>query len=204
LATLISAAQAWKILRMSDPAHWIDAAWLIFFGYWLVSGFRLNKMKRSEPSSQRFSRPALTIAILVLLYAAAYRWDILNGPFVPMVWWVPYFTAVLTWIGMAVAVWARYHLGRYWSASVALREGHRLIRSGPYERIRHPIYTGIVTMLAATVLAVDRYRALIAFGLILAGIIWKARKEEALLASEFGSEFEEHRRHTGFFLPRFS
>ncbi len=189
---------------MSDPAHWIDAAWLIFFVYWLISGFQLNKMKRSEPLSQRFSRPALTITILVLLYSAAYRWDFLNGPFVPRAWWLPYFTAVLTWIGMGVAIWARYQLGRYWSVSVALREGHRLIRSGPYERIRHPIYTGIVTMLGATVLAVDRYRALIAFGLILAGIIWKARKEEALLAGEFGSEFDEHRRRTGFFLPRLS
>lgn len=189
---------------MLEPAHWIDAAWLIFFVYWLVSGFRLNKMKRSEPSSQKFGRPALTMAFLVLLYAAAYRWEFLNAPFIPGVWWRPYFTVALTWIGMAMAVWARYHLGRYWSGSVALREEHRLIRSGPYARIRHPIYTGIIIMLAATVVAVDRYRALIAFVLILVGIIWKARKEEALLASEFGSEFDEHRRHTGFFLPRFS
>jgi protein-S-isoprenylcysteine O-methyltransferase Ste14 len=50
---------------------------------------------------------------------------------------------------------------------------------------------------------VDRYRALGVFTVILAGTIWKARKEEALLAGEFGPEFAEHRRRTGFLFPRF-
>jgi len=57
-------------------------------------------------------------------------------------------------------------------------------------------------MLAASVLAVDRYRALVVFAVILAGIVWKARKEEALLAGEFGPEFAEYRRRTGFLFPR--
>ena len=58
-------------------------------------------------------------------------------------------------------------------------------------------------MWAGSVLAVDRYRALVVFVVLLeAGIIWKASKEEALLAGEFGPEFAEHRRRTGFLFPR--
>jgi protein-S-isoprenylcysteine O-methyltransferase Ste14 len=55
-----------------------------------------------------------------------------------------------------------------------------------------------------TALAVGRYRALLAFVIILLGFTWKSKKEEALLAGQFGEAFEEHHRHTGFFLPRFS
>ncbi len=187
---------------MFDTTWWIDSAWLIFLFYWFVSAFRVNRMKRREPPVQRFGRLALTIVLLVLLYSAAFRWDVLNGPFVPKIWWLPYFAIALTWIGLAITIWARYHLGRFWSGTVALREEHQLIRSGPYARIRHPIYTGILTMWAGSVLAVDRYRALVVFAVIFAGIIWKARKEEALLAGEFGPEFAEHRRRTGFLFPR--
>lgn len=188
---------------MFDPTWWIDSAWTIFLVYWFIAAFRVNRMRRREPLGQRFARLGPTIVILLAFYWVAFRWDILNGPFVPKVWWLPYFAAGLTWVGLALTIWARYHLGKFWSGTVALREEHQLIRSGPYARIRHPIYTGILTMWAATVLAVDRYRALVLFVVILAGTIWKARKEEALLASEFGDAFEKHRRHTGFLFPRF-
>jgi protein-S-isoprenylcysteine O-methyltransferase Ste14 len=57
---------------------------------------------------------------------------------------------------------------------------------------------------AGTALAIGRYRALAAFAIILAGFIWKSKREEKLLASQFGSAFDEHRRHLGFILPRFS
>jgi protein-S-isoprenylcysteine O-methyltransferase Ste14 len=105
---------------------------------------------------------------------------------------------------VAFAIWARHHIGRFWSASVALKTGHELIRSGPYRRIRHPIYTGILLALAGTTLAVGRYRGIVAFAIILASLIRKSKQEEALLAGQFGPAFEEHRRQTGFFLPRLS
>jgi protein-S-isoprenylcysteine O-methyltransferase Ste14 len=40
--------------------------------------------------------------------------------------------------------------------------------------------------------------------MFLVGFSRKARKEESFLAAEFGAAFDEHRRHTGFFLPRIS
>jgi len=49
-----------------------------------------------------------------------------------------------------------------------------------------------------------RYRGIVAFAIILVGFIWKSKREEPLLAGQFGSAFDEHRRHTGFFLPRLS
>jgi len=68
----------------------------------------------------------------------------------------------------------------------------------------HPIYTGTLTAVLGTTLAVGRYRALIAFAMILAALVAKSRQEEKLLDAQFGPAFEEHCRHTGFFPPRLS
>lgn len=87
---------------------------------------------------------------------------------------------------------------------MAIREDHQLIRSGPYARIRHPIYTGILAALAGSALVLGTFRGVAAFIFVLFALSYKARREEALLAREFGAAFDDHRRQTGYFLPRFS
>jgi len=110
----------------------------------------------------------------------------------------------LTGAGVAMAIWARWHLGENWSAMVTLKEGHELIRSGPYRRIRHPIYSGMLVGLLGTALALGEYRGLIAFGIALVNYYLKAKKEERFLFEEFGDKFSEHTQHTGMFLPKWS
>jgi protein-S-isoprenylcysteine O-methyltransferase Ste14 len=180
----------------------ISLPWMIFLAYWIVASFRVNRMEREEPRGEKLLRLFLAVAGWYLLSVNDPRFGVLNRRFVRFHFWVFILGAVLTWAGVAFAIWARYHIGRFWSASVALKTGHELIRSGPYSRIRHPIYTGILLALAGTTLAVGRYRGGLAFAIILASLIRKSKQEEALLAEQFGPAFEEHRRHTGFLLPR--
>ena len=52
-----------------------------------------------------------------------------------------------TFAGILFAWWVRIHLGRLWSGAITRKEGHRVVDSGPYGLVRHPIYTGL---LAAT------------------------------------------------------
>jgi protein-S-isoprenylcysteine O-methyltransferase Ste14 len=83
-----------------------------------------------------------------------------------------------------------------------LKENHQLIQSGPYARVRHPIYSGLLLALIGTALFVGEWRA--AFGVLLVFLAhgWKARREEALLAGQFGASYEEYRKPTGSLLPR--
>jgi protein-S-isoprenylcysteine O-methyltransferase Ste14 len=187
-----------------EPAYAIEVPWLIFVAYWLVAGFRVNKMERREPAGSLASRILVMVPAYWLLFSDDPNLGFLNGRFIPDKEWTFALGTALTWLGVAWAIWARYHIAQFWSATVALRRGHQLIRTGPYAHIRHPIYTGILTAVLGTALVAGRYRALVAFVAMLAGFIWKSRQEEKLLASQFGPAFEEHRRHTGFFLPRFS
>jgi protein-S-isoprenylcysteine O-methyltransferase Ste14 len=185
-----------------SPDTALGLAWLIFLGYWLIARFRVNRMELSEPGGALLLRVLIMAGAYWLLFQQDPYFGVLNHRFVPRDDRIVLVGVLLTWSGVAFAIWARYHLGKFWSATVALREGHQLIRSGPYANIRHPIYTGMLTAVLGTTLAVGRYRALIAFVVILAGFIAKSRQEEKLLDAQFGPAFEEHRRHTGFFLPR--
>src|SRR5437870_1619116 len=45
--------------------------------------------------------------------------------------------------GLGFCWWARLYLGRLWSASVTRKTGHRIVDTGPYGIVRHPIYTGL-------------------------------------------------------------
>jgi protein-S-isoprenylcysteine O-methyltransferase Ste14 len=182
----------------------IGAAWMVFGVYWLAAALRLNRMKKREPSRDRLLRFIVMGIAFVLLYGSDSRLGILNARFIPRLPWIRQLGAALTCLGIAFAIWARYHIGRSWSSTVSLRADHQLIRTGPYSCIRHPIYTGIILALFGTVLAIGRYRAIVALAIMLIGFIWKARREETLLSTEFGPACEEHKRLTGFFFPRFS
>ena len=187
-----------------NPDSALGLAWLVFLGYWAIARFSVNRMERPEPGGTLIFRVLIMAGAYWLLFQRDPRFGILNRHFVPYDDRIVLAGVLLTWSGVAFAIWARYHLGKFWSATVALREGHQLIRSGPYANIRHPIYTGMLTAALGTTLAVGRYRALLAFIVILAAFIAKSRQEEKLLDAQFGPAFEQHRRDTGFFLPRLS
>jgi protein-S-isoprenylcysteine O-methyltransferase Ste14 len=192
---------------MSGMIDWdmaIEVPWLIFLAYWILARLRVNKMERQEPGGEVLARMAVMVAAFYFLWESDPRFGVLNERFIPRRDWIFAAGSALTWVGVAFAIWARYHLAQYWSATVALRAGHQLIRTGPYSRIRHPIYTGMLMAVFGTVLAIGRYRGLVTFALVLAGFIWKSKREEKLLAGQFGEAFEEHRQRTGFFLPRLS
>jgi len=84
----------------------------------------------------------------------------------------------LCFAGFAFCWWARIHLGRLWSAFVTLKAEHRIVDTGPYGIVRHPIYTGII--LATVAVGILKGTAYAAAGalLVILGFWIKARLEE--------------------------
>ncbi len=186
------------------PQQMIYGSWLLFGIYWFVSAFRAKKTEKREPSAERLGHMILMTAGYLLLFQHNDNWGVLNQRFLPDIPWIARLGAAITLAGVLFAIWARRNLGRNWSAAVTIKQGHQIIRSGPYAYIRHPIYTGMLTAVIGSALATGEYRGLLAFAIILFGFFRKARKEEALLAANFGEPFLKHKQRTGFFLPRFS
>lgn len=177
--------------------------WYVFGFYWLVSSLRLKPIKATEKSADRLVTVIVMVLAFGLLFSERTRIGFLQVRFVPTEARIAWAGILLTWLGTAIAIWARYCLGEYWSARVTLKEDHKLIRTGPYAYVRHPIYTGMLLGMIGAALVVGEWRGLVAVLLALGAHSRKAAREEALLTTEFGSEYLDYRRHTGALFPQF-
>jgi protein-S-isoprenylcysteine O-methyltransferase Ste14 len=176
--------------------------WYVFGAYWAVSWLRVKRTKTMEKPRDRLLTIGIVVVAFNLLFANWMRIGPLRLRFVPDEPWIGWIGITLTWVGVAIAVWARYCIGVYWSARVTLKEGHQLIRSGPYAFVRHPIYTGMFLGTAGAALVAGEWRGIVAVILLLAAHSLKALREEALLTKEFGDQYMSYRKHTGFLFPR--
>lgn len=188
----------------TPPGPLIACSWLLFAAYWLFAAWGAKRPAKKESFGERFLHIAVLAVGFFMFYGDAFRFGVLNRRFLPDELWIAWAGAVITLLGVLFAIWARFTIGKEWSAEVQIKEGHQLISNGPYAHIRHPIYTGILLALCGTAIAISEYRAILGVVLFLVGFIRKAKKEERFLAGEFGLAFDEHRRRTGFFLPRFT
>ncbi len=179
------------------------APWYALLIYWAFSALHLKRIKVSEDPAGRLWHIGIMVLVFMLLYSDRLALGPLGWRFVPesaLVWAPGIF---LTYVGAALALWARYSLGQYWSGRVTLKEDHQLIRVGPYAHVRHPIYSGLLLAMAGTALVVGEWRGVLAVLLAVIEFSRKAAKEEALLATEFGDQYREYRRQAGFLTPRF-
>jgi protein-S-isoprenylcysteine O-methyltransferase len=108
--------------------------------------------------------------------------------------------AILTVSSISFAIWARIHLGRNWSSSPAVKEGHELVTSGPYRYVRHPIYTGILTAAFAAALT----GATFGFGLFLVYLVMilpRLDKEERIMLELFPDQYPPYQARTKRLVP---
>jgi len=158
---------------------------------------------RSRPASPRISSAAAGwLGILLCLAGLA----CLAVPFRPAGFLSPIVTiipAMLIAPPSVVLVWsARKHLGTNWRAGASLDESHILVKSGPYERMRHPIYASLLGMVIATAFAWSWWPlGTAATILTLIGIELRVKAEEHILEKYFQDEFVEYKSATRAFFP---
>jgi protein-S-isoprenylcysteine O-methyltransferase Ste14 len=108
---------------------------------------------------------------------------------------------IITLLGIGFAIWARIYLGKNWSSMPAIKVDHELIRSGPYNLVRHPIYAGVLFGLAGTVIIIGEPLALVGLFLVLLAFLWKIRMEEKYLQAEFGDAYAAYKREVPALIP---
>jgi protein-S-isoprenylcysteine O-methyltransferase Ste14 len=180
----------------------LDIPWLIFGAYWLISARNLKPVKTREPVANRAVHIILVATAGVLLFTKLPALTVLRHHFVPQSPAIYDLGLAMSFAGVALAIWARYHIGQYWSARVTVKHDHKLIQTGPYARMRHPIYSGLLLGLSGTALAIGRWSALLAVFAIMLLHCSKAIREQRLMEKEFGEQYRDYRRRTGFLLPR--
>ena len=176
--------------------------WFVFAGTFL-----LRKNPPSPPDKKREPGSLFGVALQGVSFGIV--WGVRRAMFTPIVAGsepITIVASVLT-IGVAVgSVWlvmlAVKTLGKEWSLTARLVEGHKLATSGPYAFVRHPIYTGMLGMLVATGLAISHWAALpIALVIFFIGTTIRVRSEEKLLREAFGEQFENYARSVRAIVP---
>jgi protein-S-isoprenylcysteine O-methyltransferase Ste14 len=106
-------------------------------------------------------------------------------------------------MGLAITWWARLHLGRLWSGNVTRKADHRIVDTGPYGLVRHPIYTGLLLALYATALDRGTIWALLGAAVATAAFVVKAQLEERFLRDELGAAgYDAYRGRVAMLVPR--
>ena len=94
-------------------------------------------------------------------------------------------------------------LGRNWSVTLEIRKDHKLVTSGVYQTIRHPMYSAILLISAAQVFLIHNWIAgfssLVAFALL---CLFRIPHEEAMMREQFGEEYNAYSRNSGRIFPK--
>ena len=185
-------------LLLGNP---IPLLWLAWFMYWCFGAGKLKAIERRESAMRRASHaiPMVVAALLFLLPARSL--GMLAAPIIARSGIGYGIGLTLVMLGLGFAVQARRHLGANWSAMVTLKHEHSLIRSGPYQYLRHPIYTGMLAAFAGSALALGEWRGLLAMLLVVVALLVKLRREECLMLEHFGTAYADYRRASWALLP---
>ncbi len=169
---------------------------------WLAAAALGGKaVHRREPLLLTLEHGGAIFAAALLVGLPRLPGGLLGGAFLPRSELGFFAGAALLVGGLALALWARLHLGTNWSGTVTLKAGHELVRTGPYALVRHPIYTGLISGFLGSALARAEWRGLLAL-LLVAFTHWrKAHREERWLGERFGAAYRRYREEVPMLVP---
>jgi len=191
----------------------ILGSWTAFILVWVVASFGAKRDIRGGGVSSVLYRSFILQVIGVVLvvftalrvvtgtdrYAMAGATIFRNGIFMPPLafGWI---AAALVVLGVLFAIWARINLGRNWSSAPAVKENPKLVTSGSYRFVRHPIYTGVLLAAFGTALTGTAF----GIGLFLIALVMfslRINKEEKIMLGLFPNEYTSYQAHTKRLIP---
>jgi protein-S-isoprenylcysteine O-methyltransferase Ste14 len=191
------------------------AFWILLGGVLVMRSYFAIRVRRAgervTPDREAIEREGRVLfAVRVLLFFLLIAW--LAAYAISPSWMglfsIP-FPEWLRWAGFALGIaslglwsWTQVALGKEWSPQLQLREEHHLVTTGPFARIRHPLYTAMAGYGASLALVTANW-VFVALALAaIAGTVARVPKEEQMMLDEFGEEYQAYMRRTGRFIPK--
>jgi protein-S-isoprenylcysteine O-methyltransferase Ste14 len=170
--------------------------WIAFWIYWFAAAATGIKAGRTRWGRFVGVRIAVIVLAVLLIRSNTFR----GGPTITRDPWLQAVGLVVFVSGLALAVWARRYLGRNWGMPMSEKADPELVTAGPYRKVRHPIYSGIILAMVGTAIAVSWFWL---FAVILLGgyFFYSALMEERYMAGVFPDTYPAYKRSTKMLVP---
>lgn len=185
---------------MTAPNTILVFLWLCFYTYWLISAIGIKRNIRASGRSERAGlRILIFVAIIFVLRVPVIRQAFRHYELTHSNPAIQSAGIVLCVVGLAFAVWARRHIGRNWGQPMTFKEGHELVKTGPYRFVRHPIYAGILFAMLASALVSPFF--FIPFIFLAFYFVHSARTEQRIMLEHFSDQYRAYMKQTKVLIP---
>jgi protein-S-isoprenylcysteine O-methyltransferase Ste14 len=184
--------------------------------FWIVRIYYVRKTRDpNAPRSRKERREAMKkegwtgIAIVLLTYVEIFivliflwapSWMEWAGFIFPF--WLHWTGAILILCSIPYMIWVHRTLGRHYSYALETKAEQKLITSGPYAKIRHPLYSAH-NLFNLGMIFLTAYIPLIVFAIFGVPLTYERMKdEERMMIEQFGSKYEEYMQKTGRIFPK--
>jgi protein-S-isoprenylcysteine O-methyltransferase Ste14 len=176
----------------------IIVCWTVLVVYWNISARSIKSAAEPQNLAARLARMPVWVGFILFVTA----WVHSFGPIVIRRTVLSGSVGVsICMLGLFVAIWSRKVLGAEWSRDVELKQGHKLVESGPYTLMRHPIYTGHLLMGLGTAIASGSLVAFAGLASFVVGFCIKLNQEERLLQRGFPDEYPAYKARVKALIP---
>lgn len=176
-------------------------SWLVYAGWavlilYLIVASRNVKRDEEVDLGQSFGLMYALIAAFALPYVPIFSF-VNYAPVSPA---LSILGLLIFGIGIVFFVAARHTLGRNWSQVVSAKQEHELITSGPYNVVRHPMYSaGLLACLGAAIVVGGPFVFMLIT--LLPIFIWRVGAEDKLMTAQFPSQYPGYMQRTRALIP---
>ena len=200
---------------MSSESMLRIAFWLLFSGMIVMQIYFASRVRQAgervaanreaierEGWGYAVVRGVASLALIAFLVLFGINPPWMEVLAVPLPDWLRWAGVPLGAVSFALYGWSQAALGSAWSPHLQTREKQSLVASGPYARVRHPVYLALLGFLVAIALVSANWFFIALLLVSIVVLALRIPKEEQMMIEEFGDEYREYIQRTGGLLPK--
>jgi protein-S-isoprenylcysteine O-methyltransferase len=189
------------VITIDQIIHWTQLLYLLLAAVWIGSLPFVKRNVQQQSISSTLQNTIVLSVGLFLLFGSPSTPNWFNQPVFPVTFPLALAGLGLAICGIGLSIWARLILGENWSSFPSIKQNHRLIVTGPYRLVRHPIYSGFLIALLGSALQFGLIRSFLALLTCAIGLYLKVSAEEEFMVQRFGEAYLRYRRNVNALVP---
>ena len=184
--------------------------WFLLAGYLVMVAFLVaQELLRRTPEAKTFQRGAFERGSMVLIGATLgiglclpAALDVLGVGMFSLGISEGLVALAVMLFGLGLRIWAAATLGGYYTRTLMTTKDHRVVTTGPYARVRHPAYLGVILLWSGFGFLSSNLAIALVFPVVFVIVyLYRISVEEKMLVKELGDDYVRYQRRTRKLIP---